>query len=176
VLASAAYAVEPAFTGTNYATFDDGSWGQSQISLFGLAQPGDTVQLRFQMHLNPSDGVHGWYVADVQAYYCQSCNNGKLNAGESCDDGNTIGGDGCSATCQIEPDWYCKDPLPTLSANDAINDGGFENSGLTAAWQMASTNAATLLCGPPDCPFSAHQGLWTTRFGHASLYERSTLT
>ncbi|HVM95832.1 MAG TPA: PQQ-dependent sugar dehydrogenase [Candidatus Acidoferrales bacterium] len=31
-----------------------------------------------------------------------SCGNGVLEAGEQCDDGNVINGDGCSATCQLE--------------------------------------------------------------------------
>ena len=31
-----------------------------------------------------------------------SCGNGFIQSGETCDDGNTIPGDGCSATCQIE--------------------------------------------------------------------------
>jgi len=31
-----------------------------------------------------------------------TCGNGVLNAGESCDDGNTREGDGCSASCQSE--------------------------------------------------------------------------
>ncbi|GIW43336.1 MAG: hypothetical protein KatS3mg077_0618 [Candidatus Binatia bacterium] len=31
-----------------------------------------------------------------------SCGNGVLEPGEQCDDGNTSGGDNCSATCQIE--------------------------------------------------------------------------
>jgi cysteine-rich repeat protein len=31
------------------------------------------------------------------------CGNGKLEAGEECDDGNTVSGDGCSCTCTIEP-------------------------------------------------------------------------
>jgi len=31
-----------------------------------------------------------------------TCGNGVLDAGEQCDDGNTLGGDCCSATCQIE--------------------------------------------------------------------------
>lgn len=29
------------------------------------------------------------------------CGNGVIEAGEQCDDGNTAGGDGCSATCRI---------------------------------------------------------------------------
>ncbi|MCK6547814.1 DVUA0089 family protein, partial [Myxococcota bacterium] len=30
------------------------------------------------------------------------CGNGTIDAGEQCDDGNTTGGDGCSATCGLE--------------------------------------------------------------------------
>src|ERR1700690_2640154 len=31
-----------------------------------------------------------------------TCGNGKLDPNEQCDDGNTVGGDGCSSTCQWE--------------------------------------------------------------------------
>jgi cysteine-rich repeat protein len=31
------------------------------------------------------------------------CGNGKLEAGEQCDDGNLVDGDGCSSTCKYEP-------------------------------------------------------------------------
>ena len=31
------------------------------------------------------------------------CGDGSLDPGETCDDGNTTGGDGCSATCQLDP-------------------------------------------------------------------------
>jgi len=31
------------------------------------------------------------------------CGDGELDEGEQCDDGNTVGGDGCSAICTIEP-------------------------------------------------------------------------
>ena len=31
------------------------------------------------------------------------CGDGVVGAGETCDDGNTVSGDGCSATCQSEP-------------------------------------------------------------------------
>ncbi|MBF0492396.1 MAG: DUF4215 domain-containing protein [Deltaproteobacteria bacterium] len=35
------------------------------------------------------------------------CGNGKIEAGEACDDGNKNNGDGCSSTCQIETDYAC---------------------------------------------------------------------
>jgi fibro-slime domain-containing protein len=40
------------------------------------------------------------------------CGDGKIDAvlGEACDDGNTHGGDGCSADCRVEKDFDC--PLP----------------------------------------------------------------
>jgi cysteine-rich repeat protein len=36
-----------------------------------------------------------------------SCGDGKLDDGETCDDGNTAATDGCSATCAIEPWFTC---------------------------------------------------------------------
>jgi cysteine-rich repeat protein len=32
-----------------------------------------------------------------------SCGDAKIQAGETCDDGNTVSGDGCAATCRREP-------------------------------------------------------------------------
>jgi uncharacterized repeat protein (TIGR03806 family) len=43
------------------------------------------------------------------------CGNGALDGGESCDDGNTLSGDGCSALCQVE---FCGD--------DELNNNGTE--------------------------------------------------
>jgi cysteine-rich repeat protein len=166
----------PAFQGTDYATFDTGTWGQSQVNLLGIAGPGDTVQLRFEMILDAKDGVHGWYVDDVQAFYCQSCGNGQVDDGEQCDDGNTIDGDGCSALCQVEPAWFCKDPLPALAPRNVVGDGGFESSALTPVWQGASTGFGLPFCGPPTCPYAAYDGQWMARFGGALPYERSTIT
>jgi cysteine-rich repeat protein len=31
-----------------------------------------------------------------------ACGDGLINAGEQCDDGNTVGGDGCDSDCQVE--------------------------------------------------------------------------
>jgi fibro-slime domain-containing protein len=38
------------------------------------------------------------------------CGDGVLDFGESCDDGNTIANDGCSADCQIETGYACGQP------------------------------------------------------------------
>jgi fibro-slime domain-containing protein len=35
------------------------------------------------------------------------CGNSVKETGETCDDGNAKGGDGCSAKCQLEPGWKC---------------------------------------------------------------------
>lgn len=44
------------------------------------------------------------------------CGNGAVENGESCDDGNTQGGDGCSADCQSEA-------LPTACGNAVLENG-----------------------------------------------------
>src|SRR5690348_12506921 len=38
---------------------------------------------------------------------CNPCGNRKLDPNEQCDDGNTIGTDGCSGTCKIEAGYTC---------------------------------------------------------------------
>jgi fibro-slime domain-containing protein len=38
------------------------------------------------------------------------CGDGVVETGETCDDGNTIPGDGCSGICQIEPGYLCPTP------------------------------------------------------------------
>src|SRR5262249_23010056 len=39
-----------------------------------------------------------------------TCGNGTVEAGEQCDDGNTVGGDCCSAACQFEASGSTCDP------------------------------------------------------------------
>jgi fibro-slime domain-containing protein len=36
-----------------------------------------------------------------------SCGDGVVQSTETCDDRNAIGGDGCSASCALEPGWTC---------------------------------------------------------------------
>ena len=51
--------------------------------------------------------------ADTTPTLASVCGNGLVEAGEACDDNNTTGGDGCSATCTIEPGYSCHD-APSL--------------------------------------------------------------
>jgi len=55
-------------------------------------------------------GAQGPYSIAVE---CGGCGDGNLDAGEECDDGNDVGGDGCSADCREE---YCGDGV--------VQDGG----------------------------------------------------
>lgn len=38
------------------------------------------------------------------------CGDGVIEGSETCDDGNSSNGDGCSATCQVESGWVCRTP------------------------------------------------------------------
>lgn len=55
-----------------------------------------------------------------------TCGNGTLNSGEECDDGNTVGFDGCSATCTVDPTY----DLPVRLAG-----GAGSNIGRIEVWQ-----------------------------------------
>ena len=49
------------------------------------------------------------------------CGNGTVETGEECDDGNTISGDGCSSTCQIEVAPVCGNG--TIEGAEECDDG-----------------------------------------------------
>jgi len=43
-----------------------------------------------------------------------TCGNGAREGTEQCDDGDTISGDGCSASCTIESGWNCNSATPNV--------------------------------------------------------------
>jgi uncharacterized delta-60 repeat protein len=45
--------------------------------------------------------------AALVRYLASTCGNAIVEPGEACDDGDLMPGDGCSATCTVEPDWTC---------------------------------------------------------------------
>ena len=85
-------------TANNYGLVSDGTCKQC---LFTCLCDGYTLP----KYLNQTDG---------QEYCSTVCGDGLKRNQEQCDDGNTVNGDGCSSTCQIETAWSCNnDPVNT---------------------------------------------------------------
>lgn len=57
-----------------------------------------------------------------------TCGNGKLDAGEACDDGNKVGNDGCDEKCQQETDWACPTPGQPCIPSTVCGDGGLSRA------------------------------------------------
>ncbi|MBI2342916.1 MAG: DUF4215 domain-containing protein [Deltaproteobacteria bacterium] len=63
-----------------------------------------------------------------QMAHCALCGNKTLDAGEQCDDGNGLSGDGCSATCQPEPQALkCGNGLVEPKKFEQCDDGNTKN-------------------------------------------------
>src|SRR4051812_283229 len=79
------------------------------------------------------------------------CGDGKLTAGEECDDKNIAGGDGCSPSCQQEADFACPAPgekcVSTVKCNDRKVNGNEQcDDGNNTAGDGCSPTC-TLECG-----------------------------
>ena len=83
------------------------------------------ARCRFCRALNAADGL----AIDCTAYSGLStcggeapvCGDGILSGSEQCDDGNTVSGDGCDATCVLEGEEVCGDGI--LSESEQCDDG-----------------------------------------------------
>ena len=168
---------EPAFTGGAGGEVVS-AWGQSQINLFGLAGPGDTIQIRADFGVDGCNGVVGWYLDDFQVYACsaevagQFCGNKAIDTAETCDDGNTEDGDGCSSICLIEDNYTCE--LPTDGAN-VVQDGSFEAGTPNPVWTEFSTNFTTPLCDGGCGGPGSSDGDWYVWFGGVLSYEEGSM-
>jgi len=60
---------QPGFSGIDQGSFVS-SWGQSHVDLSAYAETGDVVQLRFAFGVDGCNGIDGWYLDRVDAYYC----------------------------------------------------------------------------------------------------------
>jgi len=65
-------------------------------------------------NVNQSD-IDGDGVGDVCDL--ETCGNGVVEMGETCDDGNGLDGDGCSSICAVEPSAVAIDVMPFSSTN-----------------------------------------------------------
>jgi cysteine-rich repeat protein len=168
---------EDAFTGTDGGQ-PSGSWGASHVNLFGIAGAGDSIRLRFEFGIDGCGGVDGWFVDEVEVYWCEDelppsdCGNGDLDPGEVCDDGNAVNEDGCTNTCQVEAGWNCTEP----TASASIADHSFEAGQPNPHWDEASVNFGSPICHVDTCGADvAHDGEWYVWFGGSYLPEESSV-
>jgi MYXO-CTERM domain-containing protein len=83
----------------------DKEWRFQDVDLSAQAASGK-IKLRFELKSDEGLQLGGWTLDDVclvaTAAKSTTCGNGTVDPDETCDDGNTTDGDGCSATCQSE--------------------------------------------------------------------------
>jgi cysteine-rich repeat protein len=94
--------------------------GNNSIEFNFETRSGETCE---DFNVNAGDGCDadcqeepGYFCPPFQ-FFCQAttCNDGVLSgdqqwgAGESCEDGNTVPGDGCDENCNVEPGYDCYD-------------------------------------------------------------------
>jgi cysteine-rich repeat protein len=108
------YGIQVTSASTPHPPFDE--YFQWSVSLYSkyprgelfARQPGGYVQDQYGVWA----GFRTWMVAIAV------CGDGAVTGDETCDDGNTAGGDGCSSTCQHE---YCGDGEP--GPHEQCDDG-----------------------------------------------------
>ncbi len=80
------------------------------------------------------------------------CGNGLLEAGEGCDDGDVIDGDGCSASCALEDGEACNDTAPGSTGGASCASGICDASeGGTGICEPANTCGNNLLEAGEGC-------------------------
>jgi cysteine-rich repeat protein len=94
--------------------------GSSASIAWGGRAPGMT----YDWYASVSDGVNTTTGA-IWSFTTAECGNGLVGGGEGCDDGGTLGGDGCSAACSVETCFACAgQPSSCAPANGTPCDDG----------------------------------------------------
>ena len=106
--------------------------------LLGEAAAGSWTLEVEDLETNDTGWLDGWGLE-----ICADCGNGTLDAGETCDDGNTADGDCCSANCQIPATdgTACDDPAQCTV-------GGVCTSGVCTGGTVRCDPCLT--CSPPQ--------------------------
>jgi hypothetical protein len=162
---------QAAFTGGDEGDVTS-KWGQSQINLSAIGvDPGDSVQLRWELGTDSCNGWDGWYVDDVRVYTCETC----AAPGEAAE---LSIGQVDATTLRLE--WTAVPGATGYEVWSAVNEPYFDPTGLSCAAPgpygcvtTASTfievdqlgdpaqNTTYLVRGTSSCgtgPFSARRG------------------
>ncbi len=124
----------------------------------GDEEPSSAETTEDEEGIQPDEDEDGELPPEIDQYECVSdeepedvefgeipldCGNNKLDAGEGCDDGNNMEGDGCSANCLLE-NLSCQDP-------EAITFTQFSLAGTLASGMeggSADENEIPITCPP----------------------------
>ncbi len=97
-----------------------------------------------------------------------ACGNDSLDIGEECDDSNTVNGDGCSASCEIEPEYTQNFEALVQASGSALADDGWWVFGnvfqagtgnyLYGYGKFAAPNGGNAFCAIVDGQGGAEQG------------------
>lgn len=100
------------YSDTCMATVMMGAWSCAADSITGLPM---NAELTITATSATESGTGTFQTED-------ECGNGLLGFGEACDDSNTTAGDGCSATCAVEPGYTCMGTMPTVCTPVCTDD------------------------------------------------------
>ena len=95
-------------------------------------------------------GAAGCTVSSSTAF----CGDGITDPGESCDDGNNVDGDGCSATCALEVTPHTTRATWQLKNIDGSNAGcpaGFDTA-IVVSWKVDASGHTIGTCTPGGTP------------------------
>ena len=136
---------EPGFTGTDGGTVN-GSWGQSQVNLGGMALPGDSIQFRFDFGVDGCNGVIGWYVDNVHTYSCSD------EVGMP-----TIDTDPNALSARLGPDQTVDDTLTILNTGLADLEWSITEDNQATSSLFATGESAIEVSATVDTNQAAHQ-------------------
>ena len=69
-----------------------------------------------------------------------ACGDGAIDGTEECDDGDADSGDGCSASCTVEPGYDCQDATFSLDFNEAITNGPIHGTSVNPNWTLSNND------------------------------------
>ncbi len=139
--------------------------GATSLTVSVYVQPADVLYQCGDACAGPGLVELGVTVNELRVVGCSGgavggCGNGVVSAGEQCDDGNALAGDGCSQTCQREAGAICNDSNTQCSGKNqcvavsprdlsatycyANNDDKLD-SPLSWAWSLPGTGDEVLL-------------------------------
>jgi MYXO-CTERM domain-containing protein len=89
------------------------------------------------------DCAPGFARATPESDCTSACGNGLRGAGEACDDGNLVSGDGCSEACDVEPGYACFELSGGASMCSATCGDGLVDTGAGEECDDAESNSDT---------------------------------